>query len=55
MLIFFFFLIITVVWWNILHSDLFLEESPIPAGLIQPPSVQTSWKIDFHQQEERED
>ena len=29
------------------YTDLFLEESPTPAGLIQPPSVQTSWEIDF--------
>lgn len=43
------------MWWKILHSDLFLEESPTPAGLIQPPSVQTSWEIDFDQQGEEED
>lgn len=37
------------------YTDLFLEESPTPAGLIQPPSVRTSLEIDFDQQGEEED
>lgn len=48
-----FFLKISSLCGEKYYTDLFLEENP--AGVIQPPIIQTSWEIDFDQQGEGED
>lgn len=48
-----FFLKISSLYGEKYYTVLFLEENP--AGVIQPPIIQTSWEIDFDQQGEGED